>query len=796
MKEFYWSVLGDFRLVRGWKFPRTLGYFLIVSALALTFSAPVNASTLFTVSPQGPYLSVQDALRDAKDGDTVEVHGGTYHGNIVITKSIALQGVDHPILDADARGTVVMINAPDVIVRGFEIRNSGSEPDQDHAGITVNAPRALVENNQLREVLFGVFIAQAPDSVVRGNEITSQARFEIGRKGDAIRLWYSPRVIVENNHVHDARDVVIWYSQDAHIVNNVIERGRYGIHLMYCDNAAIENNGLFDNSVGIYAMYSKGVVLRANDLRGQRGPSGYALGFKDTNDVVAEQNLIVDNRGGIFLDGTPFSPTGYARFENNVLAFNDIGVTVMPAVKRAEFSNNAFWENTEQMAVNGGGAKLDAIAWRGNFWSDYKGVDVNGDGIGDTPYVAEKFFENMTDREPMLRALIYSPAAQAIEFAASTFPIVKPQPKLQDVAPRVTPAPLPTFAASQNRSGVEMFGAAFALLAGALLIGALAQLRGVKKMEQRISDYHLQDSLQKNFEKKNSSAFAARAAKLGKTYGKTRVLHNVNFELGAGDALALWGANGAGKTTLVKAMLGLVPFDGEMHIGDRSVKRDAKAARRLIGYVPQEVIFYDWNVRATMEFYARLKRVNTARVDALLEQLGLTQHARKTVSALSGGLKQRLALALALLADPPILLLDEPTANLDTDARADYVKTIRDLKRMGKTIVFASHRIEEVEALADVVLRLDVEGEARMLPLDAWRAEIAPAVELTLWLANGERERAHTWLNANGYDAHLNGRGTVVVRARAQEKIRALQMLQAHGFVVNDFEMERATDKG
>ncbi|RIK23098.1 MAG: hypothetical protein DCC52_13470, partial [Chloroflexi bacterium] len=126
-----------------------------------------------------------------------------------------------------------------------------------------------------------------------------------GRKGDGIRLWASPRAQVENNHVHNARDMVIWYSEGVRIVNNFIETGRYGVHLMYCDGATIENNRLLNNSVGIYTMYSKNVDIQNNDVRGQRGPSGYALGFKDADNVAVQRNLLVDNRGGIFLDGTP-----------------------------------------------------------------------------------------------------------------------------------------------------------------------------------------------------------------------------------------------------------------------------------------------------------------------------------------------------------------------------------------------------------------------------------------------------------------------------------------------------------
>ncbi len=760
--------------------------FLLTSAPLL--GARVSANTVLVVSPQGPYTTIQDALRDAANGDTVQVRGGTYQGNLVVEKSVVLEGTEHPVLDAQGRGTVVTINAPDVTLRGFEIRNSGSQPDQDHSGVTVNAPRAVIENNRLRQVLFGIFLSQSADSVARGNEITSRAEYDVGRKGDAIRLWESPRVRVTANHVYDARDIVIWYSHDATIENNLVERGRYGVHLMYCDDARISQNRFLNNSVGIYAMYSKNVRLDGNDLRGQRGPSGYALGFKDTDNVDATRNLLVDNRGGIFLDGTPFNPNAYARFTHNVIAFNDIGVTVMPAVKRVEFSDNVMWENVEQLAVHGSGSSVSANVWRGNYWSDYNGLDLNGDGSGDTPYVAEKFFENMTDREPLLRALMYSPAAQALEFAATSFPLVKPQPKLRDDAPRLVPPPLPAYAITARANPLAMQLLAATMVGGAFGIAALAFGRSVKRM-RKSPDVLQNENTQRAPAAENG--VIVRAARVGKTYGKTRVLDAVSFDVRAGEALALWGPNGAGKTTLVKALLGLIPFDGELDVANLSVKRAAKRVRGLIGYVPQEVMFYDWSVRATLEFYARLKRADTARLDALLEQLGLAAHAKKNVSALSGGLKQRLALALALLSDPPILLLDEPTANLDTQARADYLKLIAALKRRGKTILFASHRLEEVEALADQVLWLDEGRPARVLPLEAWRAEIVPAVELTLWVDEAQRARASELLNAHGWQAHLNGRGTIVARMRAEQKLRALQTLAAQGIELSDFQVER-----
>ncbi|MFN8484794.1 MAG: ABC transporter ATP-binding protein [Anaerolineae bacterium] len=277
---------------------------------------------------------------------------------------------------------------------------------------------------------------------------------------------------------------------------------------------------------------------------------------------------------------------------------------------------------------------------------------------------------------------------------------------------------------------------------------------------------------------------------VSKVYGDVQALEDVSFDVGAGEALALWGANGSGKTTLLKAILGLIKVDGAIVVGGHDVRRAGKAARSVIGYVPQETIFYDLGVDATMRFFARLRHTDTERIDALLERLGLADHADKPVPALSGGLKQRLALAVALLADPPVLLLDEPTANLDVQARHDYLTLLADLHHEGKTIVFASHRLDEVEGLADRVLVLEDGKVLDTITPEALRERSAPEVKMTLWVLEAHRARALTYLRQEGIAASLNGRGTVIVQVPSDQKMQLLYSLNQWDIPVLNFEVE------
>jgi ABC-type multidrug transport system ATPase subunit len=276
-----------------------------------------------------------------------------------------------------------------------------------------------------------------------------------------------------------------------------------------------------------------------------------------------------------------------------------------------------------------------------------------------------------------------------------------------------------------------------------------------------------------------------------KRFGDLTAVDDLSFQVQAGEAVALWGANGAGKTTALRCLLGLLPFEGSVTIAGIDVQKQGKVARGLMGFVPQELNFHDdMTVAETLTFYARLKKVPTGYdFTPLLERLELTPHIRKPVHDLSGGLKQRLALALALLSDPPILILDEPTANLDIRAREDFLLLLHELKVGGKTLAFSSHRLEEVTALADRVILM----EAGRLIVDAPPQELEQRLgwesTLHLYLPEPVIEPALETLTAYGMPVSRNGRG-VRVQVKPGEKGKVLRMLHEAGIEIEDFTVE------
>jgi ABC-type multidrug transport system ATPase subunit len=229
-----------------------------------------------------------------------------------------------------------------------------------------------------------------------------------------------------------------------------------------------------------------------------------------------------------------------------------------------------------------------------------------------------------------------------------------------------------------------------------------------------------------------------KATGLTKRYGKVRALDGLTFTLGAGEIVALLGPNGAGKTTTFKCLLGVTGFDGVVEVNGISVKSNGKEVRRQIGYLPQTPAFDSGDTcEQVLQFLAELKGSNPARAAERLERVHLTEQSRVQVGRLSGGMRQRLALAAALLSDPPLLLLDEPTANLDADSRREFLELLLELRDEGRTIVLSTHFVDSLIEITDRVIVL----EQGRLALDATMEE----------LRGGKRGRRFL-VNVNGTD--------------------------------------------
>lgn len=194
---------------------------------------------------------------------------------------------------------------------------------------------------------------------------------------------------------------------------------------------------------------------------------------------------------------------------------------------------------------------------------------------------------------------------------------------------------------------------------------------------------------------------------LTKTYGKEKALDCISFTTGSNHIVGFLGSNGAGKSTTMKILTGIIPFDnGECIINDININNNPQAVKRIIGYLPENnPLYLDMYVKEILQFEAQIHGLKNTkqRIVEVIELTGLQQEQHKKVKELSKGFKQRVGLAMAIIHDPEVLILDEPTTGLDPNQIIEIRQLIHRLAK-NKTVFISTHLMQEVEAICKEII--------------------------------------------------------------------------------------------
>jgi len=280
---------------------------------------------------------------------------------------------------------------------------------------------------------------------------------------------------------------------------------------------------------------------------------------------------------------------------------------------------------------------------------------------------------------------------------------------------------------------------------------------------------------------------------VSKRYGKIEAVRDVTLDLAPGEATALVGRNGAGKTTLLKLMLGVVhPTAGTIRVLGDNPAAGEFAARRKLGYLPENVSF---NAALTggeiLSFYARLKGEPVAKALGLLDRVGLGSVSARRVATYSKGMRQRLGLAQALIGEPQVLLLDEPTTGLDPELRLSLYEMVQALRDRDATVVLSSHALAELGEHADRVVIMSHGAMVAHGSINELRriARLPAKIRLTVF---GEMETIRNWLGGADKWRQLNGQ-VVEIDATPDRKIELLRRATDVGAPVKDVDVMQPT---
>jgi nitrous oxidase accessory protein len=409
---------------------------MMLRVVALASSAWITAA----VAAAAP-AALQPLVDATPEGGELQLAAGVYAGPAVLRRAIRVAGAAGAVLTGGGAGTVLTLTGSGIVVEHLEIRDSGRRHETLDACVRIEGgSHNILRDNALDGCLVGIDLRQTDGNVLRRNRIRGREP-QLDLRGDGVRVWRSNGNRIENNVVTGHRDVIVEYSQRNVLAGNSVSGGRYGTHFMYASGNAAIGNSYALNTVGLFSMYSNDLCLASNRIVQGDGPAGFGVGLKEASGLKVENNEILGNAVGLFLDDSPFDPDSHNLFRGNTFAFNGVGVTFHANKPGNSFEHNAFQQNYTDVVARGGDGATASV-WNGNFWDAYEGFDRRGRGVGETPFELYAYADQLWADKPATAFYRGSPLFETIDFLSRLAPFSAPKLILRDEAPLTRAAPV------------------------------------------------------------------------------------------------------------------------------------------------------------------------------------------------------------------------------------------------------------------------------------------------------------------------------------------------------------------
>ncbi|HEU0278098.1 MAG TPA: nitrous oxide reductase family maturation protein NosD [Rhodanobacteraceae bacterium] len=389
--------------------------------------------------------SLAHAIATAPPGATIAVPAGVHRvQGLRLDKPVTLDGAPGAVLDAGGVGDVLRITASNVMVRGLTLRGSGRDLTAENAAVFIekSAREVTLDHNQIEDSLFGVYLDGPHDVRVTRNVIRGLPTLHVADRGDGIHLWNDTGCTIEGNDIAGTRDgIYVYVSPHNTIARNVIHGVRYGVHYMYSNRNVLVDNVSRGNVAG-YALMSSDHLEVMGNLAEDDQSYGFLLNYISYSTFADNEARRItglrDDRGmtieggegkGVFVYLSQFND-----FHANVIADSEIGIHMTAGSEHNRLWGNRFLDNRVQVKYVQNLAQEWSVHGRGNYWSDYLGWDLDGNGIGDVPFRPNDGVDVLLWKYPAARSLMSSPAILLLRYVQRAFPVFTP-PSVQDSHP-------------------------------------------------------------------------------------------------------------------------------------------------------------------------------------------------------------------------------------------------------------------------------------------------------------------------------------------------------------------------
>ncbi|TKK68581.1 nitrous oxide reductase family maturation protein NosD [Ilyomonas limi] len=396
--------------------------FILISVIASLVCINTSLAAVITVGKGKDVATIHQAIDKANNGDTVLVYPGEYHEkNILINKSIALIGIDRPVIDGDHAYEMISVAASNVVVKGFRVQHSGKSSLNDIAAIKIySSSYVTIENNIVDDSFFGIFANNASSCTIRNNYLTAYNKGE-QESGNGIHCWKSDSMHIQNNTATGFRDGIYFeFVTHSIISRNLSEKNiRYGLHFMFSHNDTYVSNTFRNNGAGVAVMFTHGVKMINNVFENNWGAASYGLLLKEISDSYIQDNRFLENTMGIYMEGT-----SRIALVKNLFKKNGYAMKIMASCADNKLYLNNFLGNSFDVGTNG---SISLNEFKNNYWDKYEGYDLNRDGIGDVPYRPISLYSMIVEQNPPAMMLFRSFIVTLLDKTEKVIPAIIPE---------------------------------------------------------------------------------------------------------------------------------------------------------------------------------------------------------------------------------------------------------------------------------------------------------------------------------------------------------------------------------
>ncbi len=385
--------------------------------------------------------TISQIIAQAKPGSKIELPKGVFKGPITIDKPLILTGTGkQSIIEGNGIGTVITIKSSYVTIENLTIKGSGRQRYSLDSGIKAdNALHVEVKNCYFDKILFGIIFHNISNSKIINNFIKSYKEKVVDNRGDGIRLWGSHDNLIAKNHLYESRDISLSRSNHNKIIDNTLEKGRYGVLCDMSSDIAINSNKIYSNYAGIRCKGGKNIYIDNNKIVKTHLSTGIGIMLEGGKNIHITHNTLTGHAQAFFINSRT-EEIGMQRYiKYNKIMNNNVAFHFYTTIKNNTIKYNNIIGNLEDVVKDIRGGKYYKNDIEMNYWDRYIGFDKNSDGISDIPYQVLIYADKLWQFDHHLKFFYGTPLLSIVDFLERLAPFSEPVLLLEDTKPKTKP---------------------------------------------------------------------------------------------------------------------------------------------------------------------------------------------------------------------------------------------------------------------------------------------------------------------------------------------------------------------